>query len=248
MKKLLITLCLALASSLLYGQDSISALSANKYFQFDMGIGYTRAQLSSINKTLDNYGYKPFSENMATFSLSANYFLNRILIKTEFTWLIPQSVEQEEDLTTKFGGYSVGFGFGYAVVQKPSYRITPYIGINANIGKLSFIDDSPVQNVDEVLNSTFRNSHLSFSNATLDIGIQMEKLIELKNRKWDCPQNTRLMTLGVRVGYNFGFKGTEARYNGNQSITDAPTFSMQGPYVKATIGFGSKIRNIKWKR
>lgn len=144
MKKLLIASCLTFTSSLLYGQDSIPVLSANRYFQFDMGIGYTRAQLSSINETLDNYGYEPFSENMATFSLSANYFLNRILIKSEFTWIIPQSVEQEENLTTRFGGYSVGIGLGYAVVQKPSYRLTPYIGINAYTGKLSFIDDSPL--------------------------------------------------------------------------------------------------------
>ena len=247
MKKSLIVSCLIMTPSLLYGQDSIPALSANKYFHFDIGIGYTRAQLSSINETLDNYGYKPFSENMATFSLSGNYFLNRILIKSEFTLLIPQSVEQEEDLTTQFGGYSVGIGLGYAVVQKPSYRLTPYIGLNAYTGKLSFIDDSPVQNVDDALNSTYRNAHLSFSNAALDVGIQIEKLIELKNRKWDCPQNTKLMTLGVRVGYNFGFGGIEGRYNGNH-ITDAPTYSIQGPYVKAIIGFGSKIRDIKWKR
>lgn len=248
MKKLLIASCLTLLSSLLYGQDSIPTLSANTYFQFDMGIGYTRAHLSSINETLNNYGYEPFNENMATFSLSTNYFLNRLLIKSEFTWLIPQSVAQEDDLTTRFRGYSVGIGLGYAVVKKPSYRLTPYIGIIAYTGRLSFIDESPVQNIDEALNGTYRNSHLSFSNAALDVGIQMEKLIELKNRKWDCPQNTRLMTLGVRVGYNFGFGGTAGRYNGNQSITDAPTYAMQGPYVKAIIGFGSKIRDIKWKK
>ena len=247
MKQSLIALCLIMISGLAYGQDSVRTLSNNRYAQFDMGIGYTNAQLGSINRTLSNYGYEPFSEDVATFSLSTSYFINQLLIKSELTWSLGQEVEQTGDLTTHFEARSIGIGFGYAVVQKPSFRLTPYIGLNAYTGKLSFIDDSPVQNIDEVLNGSYRNSNLYFSTAALDVGIQMEKLIELKNKKWDCPQNSRFMTLGVRVGYNFGFDGARGRYNG-QFIENAPTYSIEGFYVKAIIGFGSKIRDIKWKK
>lgn len=247
MKKTLIALLLIMISGLVYGQDSVQALSKNKYFHFDIGIGYTNAQLGSINNTLSNYGYKTFSEDMATFSASSNYYFNRLLIKSELVWFFPQDVEQTGDLTTQFGGRSIGIGLGYAIIQKPSYRITPYIGLNAYTGRLLFIDDASVENIEDALNNTFRNTDLSFSNGALDVGIQMEKLIELKNRKWDCPQNSRFMTLGIRLGYNFGFGGARGRYNGDQVIENAPTYSIEGPYLKAIIGFGSKIRNIKWK-
>ncbi|MEO1053082.1 MAG: hypothetical protein AAFX87_20780 [Bacteroidota bacterium] len=247
MKHSLIALCL-ITSSIAYGQDSVQALSNNKYFHLDIGIGYTNAQLGSINNALRNNGYEIFGEDMLTVSVANNFYLGRILIKNEFNWFFTQDVEQTGDLTTQFGGRSIGIGIGYAVIQKPSYRITPYIGLNAYTLKLSFIDNSPVPNIDNALNSTFRNSDIYFSNGALDVGIQMEKLIKLKNRNWDCPQNSRFMTLGVRVGYNFGFGGARGRYNGNQTIENAPTYSIEGLYVKAIIGFGSKIRNIKWKR
>lgn len=248
MKNLLIAVCLLLLPSLTYAQDSVQVLSKNTFFQFDLGIGYTDTQLGSINETLSNYGLETFTEGLTTLSLSSTVFLNRTLIKNELTWLVSQDVDQAGDLTTQFGGNAIGISLGYAIVQKPSFRITPYLGLNAYTGKLSFIDNAPVQRVDDVFDNTFRNADIYFSNAAFDVGIQVERLIKLKNRKWDCPQNARFMTVGIRGGYNVGFGETEAKYNGNQGIEGGPTNSLEGFYVKAIIGVGTKIRNIKWRK
>ena len=91
-----------------------------------------------------------------------------------------------------------------------------------------------------------RGFHLAYSNAALDVGIQFDKLIPLKNRRWDCPQNTRYLTLGLRAGYivNPAVKG---RFNGN-IVEGAPTWSPGGPYLKLVIGFSTKMRDLKWKK
>jgi hypothetical protein len=79
------------------------------------------------------------------------------------------------------------------------------------------------------------------------VGVQLEKVIALHNREWDCPQNSRFMTLGARIGYNFG-PSVKAKYNGNQQIADGPSYALKGPYVKLTMGFGSQLRQLKWKK
>jgi hypothetical protein len=101
--------------------------------------------------------------------------------------------------------------------------------------------------MDDLTDNQQRSFHLYFSNASLDIGLQLEKHIGLKNRKWDCPQNSTFMTLGLRVGYLLGPGDVKGRFN-NTTIADAPTYSPNGPYIKLVAGFGTKMRDLKWKR
>jgi hypothetical protein len=89
---------------------------------------------------------------------------------------------------------------------------------------------------------------MNFSNASLDFGVQIERLIPLQNKKWDCPQNNKFMTVGLRLGYHYGPGEIKGRYNGmNQELEDPIIYSLRGPYAKLVIGLGSKARNLRWK-
>jgi len=237
---------LSAASAL--GQDSVATVSRHKYSHIDVGAGYLGTDLSSINRSLTGQGYKSINENFLTFSVSWSFTINRFLVRSEASLARPNQVTQADYIHTRFGGYSFGFGAGYAVIQKPKFRLYPFVGLNSFVNRLNFEDQTPVTDIDDVYNNPHRSFSLIFSNASLDVGIQIEKIFEAKKDKWDCPQNGKFRTLGVRMGYNIGTSDIRGRYNGgNQLLENAPVYSLKGPYIKVAVGIGTKARNLKWK-
>ena len=235
-----------LLSLMSYAQDSTMAISKNKYIQVDLGIGYLHTNMGSINTSLKNFNYRPIKDNYTTLSFAATYFVNRFLFRTEVSMILPNHVDQPDNIKTSFSGYTVSAGIGYAVIQKPHFRLYPYAGINSFNSYLKLADLSPVENMNELVNTPHRNAKIQFSNASLDLGVQLERIINVRNNKWDCPQNNKYMTVGARLGYNWSPGTVKARYNGNQ-LSGAPEYNFQGPYIKLVVGTGTKIRELKWK-
>jgi hypothetical protein len=230
------------------GQDTTAAVTQSRYGHLDFAVGYAHTDLRSLNRALSTFGYKSIDENFATVSVSWAYTINRFLLRSEATYTPANEVMQADHVATRFGGYSMGAGLGYVVLQTPTWRVYPFVGINAFTHQLKFEDKTPIEDMNGVVNAPHQSSSLRFSNASLDFGVQVERLTTLKNRKWDCPQNEKFMTIGLRAGYQYGPGKVYGRYNGgNNTIADAPCFSPKGPYIKLVIGFGGKARNLKWK-
>jgi hypothetical protein len=249
MKKVFFLPYLILITALAYGQDSVLTVSKNKYFHVDFGVGFAKIDLSSINTSITSLGYRPLSEDFASLSISSAFVIDRVMIRNEVSFLMPNTTQQSENLTSSFGVRNIGFGIGYVIIERPAFRLYPFVNLNAFVGRLAFEDNAPVGDMDGLLNTPHYSSRLHFSNASLDFGLQLERVVSLKQRKWDCPQNKGFMTIGLRAGYSFCPGKIEGRYNGmNQPIAGVPTFSNKGPYLKLVLGFGSKMRDLKWKK
>lgn len=242
---LLIILC----PILMYAQDSTMTITKNRYFHFDVGLGYLSSNLNSLNNTLSSYGYNHHSENMANVSVSAGLFVKRMLMRVEASWFFTNQVDQpDNNLVSSFTGNVAGFGFGYLAIDKPVFRLYPYVGIHVVSAALAFHDNTPVSQMDDIINSSRRNSHVSFVGSTsLDLGFQVEQVIRLKASRWDCPQNPRFMTLGIRAGYYLPLNDVTGKHQGVE-LQGAPSFSLHGPYVKLIVGFGAKVRDLKWRK
>jgi hypothetical protein len=237
---------LFISIALMYGQDSAITISKTKYNYTDIGVGFFKADLRSVNTSLKQFGYRPIKDGFVTLSISNSYSIKRFFIRTEFTYLFPNKTKQDNNVTTRFSGHHLTAGIGYGIIQKPNFILYPYIGLTSFYSKLKFIDNAPVRNMNEVINTPHRSSEISFGNAGLDIGIQVQKLFETENDAYDCPQINRWGTVGLRIGYQFGLK-LKGLYN-KDKVSDGPSFSMQGPYMKVTFGFGTKLRRLKWKK
>jgi hypothetical protein len=250
MKKQSLSLLLFLAvAHAVAAQDTLTTtmVSKNRYANIDFGIGYLHTDLGNINTFLSAYGYKPVSEDFITLSFSPSFFVNRFVFRGEYTWQLPVMRQQSENIQTTFGGRHTAMSIGYVIVQRPGFRLYPYIGINAFTSQLRVREKTSAASLDDLVNNQQRTFHLGYSNASLDIGFQFDKLISLKNRRWDCPQNARFMTLGLRVGYLYGPGTVKGRFNGSV-IEGAPAYSPNGPYIKLVIGFATKMRDLKWKK
>lgn len=229
-------------------QDSASVVvSKNRFANLDFGVGYLHTDLGGINRFLSSYGYKPVAEGAVTLSFSPSFFVNRFVFRGEYTWQFPVSVPQSENVRATFTGQHVAASVGYVVLQRPTFRIYPYVGINSFVSQLVVRERRSATNLIDLVNNQQRGFQLLYSNASLDFGIQFDKMIPLKNRRWDCPQNARFMTVGLRVGYLYGPGDVKGRFNGSV-IEGAPAYAPNGPYVKLVIGFSTKMRDIKWRK
>lgn len=246
MKSLLTSLIAALIAFSATAQDSLVTISKNRFVNLDFGVGYVHSSLGNINHFLSDHGYKPLSEGSVALSFSPSFTVNRFVFRGEYTWQIPSVREQTEQITSSFGGRHVAASIGYVVLQKRGVRIFPYVGINSFASAVAVRERPTIDNADDLVNNQQQAFHLRYSNASLDFGIQIDKMIPLKNRRWDCPQNARFMTIGLRVGYIYGPE-VKGRFNG-RVIEGAPSFSPGGPYLKLVIGFSTKMRDMRWKK
>jgi hypothetical protein len=248
MKKFMLPLLfLLLSSTVSHSQDSVVTRSKNRYANIDFGVGFLSTDLRNVNNFLSSYGYRPVSEHLATLSFSPSFFVNRFVLRGEYTQQLRTTIQQSDNSEATFTGRHVAVAIGYVVLQKPGFRIYPYVGLNSFRSQLTVRERTKAATLDALVNNQQRTFHLAYANASLDVGIQFDKMIGLKNRSWDCPQNARFMTMGVRAGYLIGPGEVKGRFNGT-TIEDAPSYSPNGPYVKLVIGFSTKMRDLKWRK
>jgi hypothetical protein len=250
MKTQLSVFLLLLVPVFAYGQDSTGiGVVPRKFFQLDYQPGYLRGDLSSINNSLRAYGYNPMEGNILTYTISAKFITNRFVFDFGIPFFRASDRSHLDNRRTTLTGTGINFdaSLGYVLLEKKGFRLYPYVGLRSNYASLKLMDTSPVNNLGDIMNSTRKEGTITFSGGSFNAGIHVEKLIDLKNRKIDCPQNTRYLSVGLKAGYLFPINGGEpGEYNG-QELIDAPRFGLKGPYLRLTIGVGTRIRQLKWQ-
>ena len=218
-----------------------------KDVQVDFSLGYLKNRHGSLNNTLKENGWGAVSENLLTYSASARAFRGRFLFGFEWMGYTSLGSEENEDLQASLKGYYVEPYIGYTIVQKNNFRLYPFVGLNSSFATLKLEDLSPAVAFDDVWSDPRRGGIVDFNSYALDIGVHMLKLIPVKNRRWDCPQNNKYISVGFKVGYYLNLaEGENGRYNG-QRFSDSPSFGINGFYGKMTIGFGTQVRKVKWR-
>jgi hypothetical protein len=239
MKTPLVVLLLLLVPVFAHGQDSTGiGVVSKKFFQIDFQPGYLWGDLSSVNNSLREYGYNPMDGNILTYTISAKFITKRFVLDfgIPFFRASDQSIRISAERRFSSTGFNFEANLGYALVEKKGFRLYPYAGLVSSYANLKLVDTSPVNNLGGIVNGTRREGTITFSGGSFNLGIHAEKLIPLKNRKIDCPQNTRYLSLGFKAGYLFPINGGEpGEYNG-QELIDAPRFGLKGPYVRLPLG------------
>src|SRR5688572_183927 len=136
-KQSVLIVVLVLMSCASVAQDSVATMvSRNRYANLDFGVGYMNTELSNINGFLSSYGYKTLQEDIVTLSFAPSFSINRFVIRAEYTWQFPSTRQQSEDVSISFSGRYISAYLGYVVIQKPGFRLYPYVGLTAFTSQL----------------------------------------------------------------------------------------------------------------
>jgi opacity protein-like surface antigen len=244
MKNRLTVFLLFLLASASQAQDSLQ--SKRFALEGEMSFGYSYNSFSSVNSFLAKNGFNTISRSRFTAGVGSVSMINRFVFGAGIEALIPMAESQPGNLKTSLQGFTFAPMFGYCIVQTKHSTIYPYVRLADNILSLKITDGQTAVDASSLINATNRNSSLDYQFFVLDVGMIINRNIPAKNRDWDCPQNNRYWTIGLKAGYSFMPGGGEVKYN-SQVLRGAPTLDYQGPYVRLSIGFGTRHRKLNWQ-
>ncbi len=232
---------------LAYASKAQDSLQTKRFaVEGEMSFAYSYNSLSSINSFLANNGFNPISRSRFTAGVGSVSMINRFVFGASFEFLIPTSESQPDNLKTSLQGFSMAPIFGYCIVQKKHFTIYPYVRLVDNYLSLRIIDGQTAVDASSLINATNRNVSLDYQFFILDVGMSINRNILARNRDWDCPQNNRYWTIGLKAGYSFVPGSGEVKYN-DRVLRGAPALDYHGPYVRLVIGFGTWHRKLKWQ-
>ena len=218
--------------------------------QLNYGFGFMKTDFSTLNSRLNQIGLKSLPENIHAFNIGYSGYIQRILLSSYFQYYQGGIVTNSNNTNMNFSGFGFGHIVGYTILDKKNYRIAPYAGLNVNFSKLKLTDKSTANNFSALQDSQSKGREIEFTNLALDLGVEADKLIFVKNKSsWTHAHTAPYVSLGIKIGYMFRLDNSESSKGtiNNKTIEDAPVFGLNGPYIKLNIGLGNKIRQMKWK-
>ena len=118
---------------------------------------------------------------------------------------------------------------GFAVVDRPSTVVFPYLG-GGRGGLVARIRGSSIGSVDDLLAAPRRGVELSSRSWLVNAGVGFDQVV------WGS-RSGRPITVGVRAGQLWRAGGVQFRADGDR-IDGGPEASAAGPYLRLTLGLG----------
>ena len=237
---------LTILSMTAYGQDTSGVEVKSRLMEINVGYGYMRNDYSQLNQYLQSSGYSGVSQNIGLFSVGISAMAKRLVFSYELQLFSSPTQTNTGNINMSTNGWGTELMFGYQIIKKARFRFYPYVGIGDNFTSLNIEDNTTQTSLNGLMAAQKNNATVSFTNYAVDLGLKADFMI---NRPGDteCPQISRYMAIGIKAGYYIRLTNSpHADYN-NQQLDNNPPVGMSGPYVRAVIGFGRKIKEVNWK-
>lgn len=228
MKRLFsILILLIILTSMVQAQNE-SASVKKDYFYFQTS--WQQMNFDKMNTTLQQEGFKSLFENRAYFGVGWDEFRNRSYSGLDFGFSPVQRLRDSSGL--RFMGSSLAFirlRYGYAVVQKESWDLIPYIGVNFNF--LTLTQGAYQDSVAQWLRKPVPLQQTTGNSYAIEPGIQFSWMPGLPKK--NSAEKDHSLRISLRAGYaiNMG----KSSWFANQRKLSGPDFA-GGPFVSLTIG------------
>jgi hypothetical protein len=195
--------------------------------------GFNTLDLSKLNKSLKDHGYKEFDETLFTTGGGGCGIFRNFIIGGEGHGNIPMSrsgsndstdaqIKYESSLTFEYGMFTLGYIF------YKNNSIFSYVsgGFGGSTIEMHIIEDIPVE-FGDLLDNPKREFILKKETYLLDLSLGANYKIGKGG----------YFLIGFKGGYVFDFTN-EDNFN---NILDCPDLGLSGPYIKLFIGGGGGI-------
>lgn len=228
MKRFLSTLILLLLlPSIVPAQDK-SVSEKRDYFYFQTS--WQQMNFEKLNTSLQQEGFKPIFENRAYLGVGWDGIRNKSYSGFDFGFSPGQRLRDSSGL--RFMGSSLAFfrlRYGYVVIQKESWDLIPYMGINFNF--LTLTQGAHQDSVSQWLRKPVPLQQTTGNSYAIEPGIQFSWMPGLPKKNSEDKDHSFRMSL--RAGYAIPIG--KASWYANQRKLLGPDFA-GGPFVSITIG------------
>jgi hypothetical protein len=194
------------------------------------GVGIIRPNLGSLNGKLTENGYPGLGDSVTVLGGGGYGIIDRLVIGGGgggFT----QTAANDQYSSTLEGGYGL-FQLGYIVHSTERSRLFPLVGIGGAGATLRLRD---LKRTAPGLGQAFTAPNevaYSTGSGLLDLGLGADFFLGGD----DSPKRAGLIA-GLRIGYLHSF-GQQGWKMGGSPAPGLPSFGLDGPYLRLTIGGG----------
>lgn len=152
---------------------------------------------------------------------------NRLLLGGEGHALLTGDGTGQGRNVSLTGGYGF-FNLGYLFFPTSSLHAYPLLGIGGGGLQLDIESQGDAGNFDDVLDDPDRSARVGRASFLISLGAGLEY-------QFGTPDDGGSAQLGIRAGYIISALRSDWQLDEN-SLADGPDASMQGPFVRLTIG------------
>jgi hypothetical protein len=224
----LILSCILLLTSSTYAQKEGTARKKKDYYYFSGA--WQQMNFDELNTSLKQEGFKPIFENRMYLGGGWDGFYGKSLTGFDMGFSPGQRLRDSSGLRTMNSSlFFLRMRYGFAVIQKTSWDLVPYIGVNFDFLTIS-------QGVyQDSINQWFRSpgsmQQLSGITGGIEPGIQFSWMPGIKSKNQE--ENTHDLRISLRAGYSIQSGGST--WYSNQGRLKGAGFA-GGPFVTLTVG------------
>ena len=238
-------LALLLATILLIGLGTLATVHAQDHNHEDhppetinegagyFAVGVQFADLSALNTQLADAGYPTFSTEMVSLGGGGYSVKNRILLGGEGHGLLTGEQGYQGRNVSVGGGYGL-FTLGYLFRPRRNLRVYPQLGLGGGGLQLEIGSQGDADNFDDVLDDPNRSASVGRASLLVSLGAGLEY-------QFSGPEDSGGFRLGLRAGYMLSTLESDWSLD-DTTLSGGPDATMQGPFLRLTIGGGGAER------
>jgi len=207
------------------------------------GVGYFESGLvffnfNDINKAFKNADFPELTTPSISMGGGGHAVIANFIVGGEGHGYFGAITQNEHYKVSHGGGYGF-FNLGYLVMNTPTTKLYPMVGLGGGSITVSITDREQIpDSFDEILTSPARQSHIYTGGFTMNFSLSSDFFV--MGQRSD--QVSGGFFVGIRAGYNLQLSGYNW-YLDEQTLSGSPGSGMSGPYIRLTIGGGGISNN-----
>ena len=221
------------ALATVHAQDADEAASDGAPVVEERGTGFFAVgtqltDLAPLNDRLSGAGYPTFASEMVSLGGGGyGVVANRLMLGGEGHGLLTADGSRRGRSVSVGGGYGL-FNLGYLFRPASGLRAYPLIGLGGGGLQLEIESTGTADNFDAVLDDPNRSASVARASLLVNLGGGLEY-------QFGTPGEGRTARLGLRAGYMISALSSDWQL-GDHSLAGGPDASLQGPFLRLTIG------------
>ena len=218
----------------------VNRLVRGTHFQAAVGYKYQQLDLQKLNQSLQAEGFPALSEHTNSIGFLTNRISNQWILSLKTFIALSNEVKWDQQ-EVEYRNQQYSFGVGYDVLSNEKLKLLPTV--MATVGRnILLIQNKQSASPDftKQLKSPDQEADLRNYAYMADVGLALHYQFFKVTRQKELGPKSSWVPLILKAGYQFQLGASDFKFDG-ETVAGVPEIGMQGFYLSAFIGFGSRM-------